>query len=72
MHLSRDFHKYFHCNLGEYLRELRVEKSLKLLNEYESLSEVALECGFSDQSHFIRCFKENIGVTPLKYKNLLK
>jgi len=33
---------------------------------------VALECGFSDQSHFIRCFKENIGITPLKYKNLLK
>ena len=72
MHLSRDFHKYFHCNLGEYLRKLKVEKSLKLLNEYESLSEVALECGFSDQSHFIRCFKENIGITPLKYKNLLK
>lgn len=72
IHLSRDFHKYFHCNLGEYLRKLKVEKSLKLLNEYESLSEVALECGFSDQSHFIRCFKENIGITPLKYKNLLK
>lgn len=72
IHLSRDFHKYFHCNLGEYLRKLKVEKSLKILNEYESLSEVALECGFSDQSHFIRCFKENIGITPLKYKNLLK
>lgn len=72
MHLSRDFHKYFHCNLGEYLRKLKIEKSLKLLNEYESLSEVALECGFSDQSHFIRCFKENIGITPLKYKNLVK
>lgn len=72
IHLSRDFHKYFHCNLGEYLRKLKVEKSLKLLNEYGSLSEVALECGFSDQSHFIRCFKENIGITPLKYKNLLK
>lgn len=72
IHLSRDFHKYFHCNLGEYLRKLKVEKSLKLLNEYESLSEVALECGFSDQSHFIRCFKENIGITPLRYKNLLK
>ncbi|WP_175623003.1 AraC family transcriptional regulator [Chryseobacterium schmidteae] len=72
IHLSRDFHKYFHCNLGEYLRKLKVEKSLKLLNEYGSLSEVALECGFSDQSHFIRCFKENIGITPLKYRKILK
>ncbi|MCA6069049.1 AraC family transcriptional regulator [Chryseobacterium sp. RG1] len=72
MHLSRDFQKYFQCNLGEYLRKLKVEKSLQLLNKFESLSEVALECGFSDQSHFIRCFKENIGITPLKYRKILK
>ncbi|MDQ0593005.1 AraC family transcriptional regulator [Chryseobacterium ginsenosidimutans] len=72
MHLSRDFQKYFRCNLGEYVRKLKVEKSLKLLNQYESLSELALECGFSDQSHFIRCFKENIGITPLKYRKILK
>jgi AraC-like DNA-binding protein len=72
IHLSRDFKKYFHCTLGEYLRKLKVENSLKILNEFESLSEVALECGFSDQSHFIRCFKENIGITPLKFRNILK
>ncbi|MFC3159117.1 transcriptional regulator, AraC family [Chryseobacterium arachidis] len=72
IHLSRDFQKYFNCNLGEYLRKLKVEKSLKILNDFESLSEVALECGFSDQSHFIRCFKENIGMTPLKYRKILK
>ncbi|MFY1047392.1 helix-turn-helix domain-containing protein [Chryseobacterium sp. GP-SGM7] len=72
IHLSRDFQKYFHCNLGEYIRKLKVEKSLTMLNHYESLSEVALECGFSDQSHFIRCFKKNVGITPLKYKQILK
>lgn len=72
IHLSRDFQKYFQCNLGEYLRKLKVEKSLKILNDFESLSEVALECGFSDQSHFIRCFKENLGITPLKYRQILK
>lgn len=72
IHLSRDFPKYFHCTLGEYLRKLKVENSLKILNEFDSLSEVALECGFSDQSHFIRCFKKNIGITPLKYRNILK
>ncbi len=72
IHLSRDFHKYFQCNLGEYLRKLKVEKSLNIINDFESLSEVALECGFSDQSHFIRCFKENMGITPLKYRQILK
>ncbi|QBA20626.1 AraC family transcriptional regulator [Chryseobacterium indologenes] len=72
VHLSREFHKHFHCNLGEYLRKLKINKSIELLNSPSSLTDIALECGFSDQSHFIRCFKENIGITPLKYRNLLK
>ncbi|MDH6250732.1 AraC family transcriptional regulator [Chryseobacterium sp. H1D6B] len=72
IHLSRDFHKYFHCNLGDYIRKLKVNKSLSLLhNNKESLTDIALDCGFADQSHFIRCFKENTGITPLKYRNLL-
>jgi AraC-like DNA-binding protein len=72
IHLSRDFHKYFHCNLGEYLRKLKTNKAMELLHSPSSLTDIALECGFADQSHFIRCFKENIGITPLKYRNLLK
>jgi AraC family transcriptional regulator len=71
VHLSRDFQKYFHCNLGEYIRQLKVNKSLILLhNKNTPLTEIALECGFSDQSHFIRSFKENLGITPLKYRKM--
>jgi len=73
MHLSRDFHKYFHCNLGDYIRKLKICKSLSILPTNEkSLTEIALECGFADQSHFIRCFKENTGITPLKYRKILE
>lgn len=73
IHLSRDFHKYFHCNLGDYVRKLKINQSLSILSSKEkSLTEVALECGFSDQSHFIRCFKENIGITPLKYRKIMR
>lgn len=71
VHLSRDFHKHFHCTLGEYIRKLKVNKSLTLINTYESLAEVALESGFADQSHFTRSFKENIGITPLKYRKMM-
>lgn len=28
VHLSRDFSKYFNCNLGEYIRKIKIEKSL--------------------------------------------
>ncbi|WP_223606188.1 AraC family transcriptional regulator [Chryseobacterium sp. OSA05B] len=72
VHLSRDFHKHFQCTLGVYIRKLKINKSLTLLNANSSLAEVALECGFSDQSHFIRSFREYTGITPLQYRNLLK
>jgi AraC-like DNA-binding protein len=58
--------------LGEYIRKLKIEKSLIFLHKNDSLSEIAFDCGFADQSHFIRCFKENIGITPLKYRKILK
>lgn len=72
VHLSRDFSKYFHCIMGEYIRKLKVEKSLVMLSDKKySLMDISFECGFSDQSHFIRCFKEIIGINPLTYRRLL-
>lgn len=72
VHLSRGFSKYFDCNLGDYVRKLKVEKSLSLLpNKKMSLTDIAFECGFSDQSHFTRNFKEINGVNPSEYRKLL-
>lgn len=72
VHLSRDFSKYFNCGLGEYIRTIRVQKALSLLPDATtSLTNIALECGFADQSHFTRSFKSLYQVTPLAYRNLL-
>lgn len=74
VHLSRHFKKYFHTNLGEYLRMQRLNQALGLLKEgQQSSTAIAYECGFSDQSHFIRLFKRQFGLTPMAYqKNILK
>ncbi len=73
VHLSRDFTKYFHCTLGEYIRKLKVEQSLcLLLDKNLSLTDVALACGFADQSHFIRTFKSIIHLKPSQYRKLLE
>jgi AraC family transcriptional regulator len=72
VHLSRDFPKYFHCSLGTYIRKLKIEKSLSLLSKKNtSLSDITFDCGFSDQSHFTRCFKEVNGIKPLEYRKLI-
>jgi AraC family transcriptional regulator len=72
VHLSRDFSRYFRCNFSEYVRRIKVERALALLrNRKLSLSDVALTCGFADQSHFIRCFKEFVSITPKAYRKLV-
>lgn len=73
VHLSRDFSKYFHCNLGEYLRKIRVEKAIALLSGQKiPLAEIAYRCGFFDQSHMIRCFKASNGVNPSAFRKMLQ
>lgn len=63
--ISKHFSKYFSCTLGEYIRKLRVEKSIPVIrNSRIPLTDIALDCGFSDQSHFIRNFKKFTGFLP--------
>lgn len=72
VHLSRDFPKYFRCNFSQYIRKIRIEKSLNLLrNQQLSLTEIALICGFADQSHYIRSFKSFHGITPKKFRQII-
>ncbi len=72
VHLSRDFSKHFNCSISEYTRKIKVEKSMSLLsNKKKPLVEISYECGFSDQSHFNRCFKEITGLNPLAYRKII-
>jgi AraC-type DNA-binding domain-containing proteins len=69
--ISKFFPKYFSCTFGEYMRRLKIEKSLQLIKtSSDSLTEIAQECGFSDQSHFTRTFKQLTGFLPNQYAKL--
>jgi AraC-like DNA-binding protein len=71
-HISRDFPRYFRCNFSEYIRMIKVEKALSMLrNRKFTLTDIALNCGFADQSHFIRCFKKFVGITPKVYRKIV-
>ncbi|MGK9286391.1 helix-turn-helix transcriptional regulator [Sinorhizobium meliloti] len=49
----------------QWLLRERINRARTLLLETDaSLSEVAISCGFSDQSHFTRVFTNVVGTTP--------
>lgn len=71
-HVSREFPRYFNCTFGQYVRRRRIEKSMRLLRDRRlSLTDIAMECGFADQSHFIRAFKSIHQVTPKQFRKLI-
>jgi len=50
---------------NNFLRDLRLEKSLVLLKQRDkSISQVALEVGYSNPSYFAKCFTEKFGFLP--------
>lgn len=69
--LSKYFPLYFKGTIGEYLRKIKVGKSLALVRDNkQSLTGIALQCGFFDQSHFIRNFKQYTGYLPGAFRKL--
>jgi len=69
--ISKNFTRYFGCTLGEYIRKYRIEKAINMIRTTnKTLTDVALSCGFADQSHFIRTFKKYTGTIPLHYRKI--
>lgn len=59
------FRRVTGITLKHYLEEIRLKQSKVMLAEgKDSLSEIALRCGFSSQSHFTACFRKKYGLTP--------
>jgi AraC family transcriptional regulator len=57
----------------KWLIEQRVVLSKeKLRDDGLSLSDVAAECGFSDQSHLSRAFRQTVGVSPGTWRRALQ
>ncbi len=66
---ERKFHACFHLTPQKYLRKLRMRMAGRaLVSTRQSLADVAIGCGFSDQSHFTREFRRHFGRTPRDYR----
>jgi len=70
---SSYFSSYFRAKVGitftEWLRQVRVEKAMKLMKASDfSITEVAYEVGFADLRTFERAFKQYTRRTPREFK----
>jgi AraC family transcriptional regulator len=69
--ISKYFPKYFNCTLGNYMRRIKVDKAVDMIRQTNhSNREIALQCGFSDASHFNRVFKMYTGSMPSEFRTL--
>ena len=68
--LERRFKTLFHVTPVVYTNRYRVQKACQALrNSQESVTDVALQVGFYDSSHFVRLFRRFMGMTPTEYRD---
>lgn len=53
----------------DYVTALRIEQAKQQLLQNESISQIAFDAGFYDQSHFTNYFKRYVGLAPQQYRN---
>jgi AraC-like DNA-binding protein len=73
---ERTFQRMFEINIGispnQFRRINQFNKAFQQLNsrQFQNLSDIAFDNGYSDQSHYIRTFKEFTNITPKEYLHL--
>jgi AraC-like DNA-binding protein len=67
--LSRRFSACMGVSIPVYLQRIRIRHAMTLLNQSGlEVTDIALECGFSDASHFARVFREHCGLSPTEWR----
>jgi AraC-like DNA-binding protein len=70
--ISRQFHHHFGCTISEFMRRVRIAQAQSMLARRDlEIAEIALACGFFDQSHFTTAFRKLTGMPPRRYRSEL-
>jgi AraC-like DNA-binding protein len=70
-HFSRSFKQTFGVPPHAYLIRLRLERAAHYMLQTDApLSDIALRCGFTDQAHLCKQFRQVMGQTPAAWRRL--
>jgi len=68
-HFSHLMRQKLHSSFTDVCTRMRLDKARQLLARSDlTLAEIALECGFSDQSYFTKVFRRHTRQTPRQYR----
>jgi len=67
-HFAKKFRHSTGLSMGRFVNRRRIWRSLETLKTDSPLASVALDLGFSSQSHFTHVFSRLTGMTPAKYR----
>jgi AraC family transcriptional regulator len=68
-HFSRAFKVSFGETFSQYVARRRTELAQEMMvTTDERLSQIALSCGFADQSHFTRVYHRQVGSSPASWR----
>lgn len=70
-HFCRLFKRSQEVTPHQYVLQQRIERSKHLLKQKDlAITDIALMCGFKNQSHLTTLFRKNTGITPKSFRNL--
>jgi len=71
--LKKDFKRITTETIRGYQLRMHLQAARNLLNSTDlPLVQIAMSCGFTDESHLIRSFRQNLGLTPGEYRSRFK
>ena len=66
---KRLFKQLYKTTPAHWIKQRKLDLARKLLVTSDlAISQISLQCGFEDTSHFIRVFKSNYKITPHQYR----
>lgn len=66
--LGDDFKAVIGKTVKQHILDVRITNAMKMLTSGATVIETAHKCGFADESHFIRTFRERVGSSPKKFQ----